>query len=49
MADLLQNIACLAWLILSVIVFVGIKKWNKRFSELYEELKNQIEEDADNG
>ena len=49
MADLLQNIACSAWLVLAVIVFVGMKKWNKRFADLYEELKKQIEDGADNG
>lgn len=47
MADLLQNITCLAWLMLAVMAFIGMRKWNKSFSELYEELKKQIEEGAD--
>lgn len=48
MADLLQIITSLAWLILCVMVFVRMRKWDKKFSCLYEELNAQIEEDADN-
>lgn len=44
MANLLENIACLLWIVLAVIVFIHLKKWNKNFSELYDELKRQIED-----
>lgn len=43
LADLLTNIAATAWLILSMYTFFSMRKWNKRFSELYEELKWEIE------
>ena len=49
MADLLQIITYLAWLILCVMAFVMLRKWNQNFYCLYEELKAQIEEDDDNG
>lgn len=44
MADLLENIACSLWIVLAVIGFINLKKWNKNFSELYDELKRQIED-----
>ena len=49
MADIFQNFVCLTWLALAIIVFVGLKRWNRRFSDLYEEMKKQIEDGGDNG
>ena len=45
MAELMTNIAASAWLFLAVIAFVRLHKWNKRFSEMYEELKHKISEE----
>ena len=39
MENLLQNIASGLWIVLGVDCFFGLRKWNKRFSELYDELK----------
>ncbi len=47
MAEILQNIAYAAWLVLAALVFVGLRRWNRRFSDLYDELKEQIEEEQD--
>lgn len=44
MADILQLTASLLWLALAIIVFVLLRQWNKKFGELYEELRKQIEE-----
>ena len=48
MANIMQNIASIVWLILAVVVFVRLKQWDKQFSELYDELKKEIQSD-DNG
>lgn len=44
MENLLQNIACGLWIALGVYYFFGLKKWNKRFSDLYDELKHETGE-----
>lgn len=43
MENLLQNIASGLWIVLGVYCFFGLRKWNKRFSELYDELKWEVE------
>jgi hypothetical protein len=43
MSSLLQDIACTLWIMLGVYCFFGARKWNKRFSELYDELKWEVE------
>ena len=43
MENLLQNIASGLWIVLGVYCFFGLRKWNKRFSELYNKLKEEIE------
>ena len=43
MENLLQNIASGLWIVLGVYCFFGLRKWNKRFSELYDELKREVE------
>ena len=43
MGNLLQNIASGLWIVLGVYCFFGLRKWNKRFSELYDELKGDVE------
>jgi len=44
MADLAQNIASFMWIALCVVVFYRLKKWDKQFSDLYKELRREIEE-----
>lgn len=39
MENLLQNIASGLWIVLGVYCFFGLRKWNKRFSELYDDVK----------
>ena len=43
MENLLQNFASGLWIVLGVYCFFGLRKWNKRFSELYDELKWEVE------
>ena len=43
MENLLQNIASGLWIVLGVYCFFGLRMWNKRFSELYDELKREVE------
>lgn len=40
----MSNLASVVWLILAVILFIDIKKWNKKFGELYDELQKDIDE-----
>lgn len=44
MSVILENVASGLWIVLAIIMFFGIKKWNKRFSELYDELQKDIKE-----
>lgn len=44
MATILQNIASGLWVVLGVYCFFGLRKWNKRFGELYDELKRSVEQ-----
>lgn len=43
MENLLQNFASGLWIVLGVYCFFRLRKWNKRFSELYDELKEEVE------
>ena len=43
MANLLQNIASGLWIVLGVYSFFVLRMWNKRFSDLYDELKWEVE------
>ena len=43
MENLLQNIASGLWIVLGVYCFFGLRKWNKWFGELYDELKREVE------
>lgn len=42
MSVILENVASGLWIVLAIILFFDIKKWNKRFSELYDELQKDI-------
>ena len=48
MAEVLKLIAAIEWIALGVLVLHGVKKWNKRFSDMYDDLRKEIEE-MDNG
>lgn len=45
MENLLQDIASGLWIVLCVYCFLCLRMWNKRFSELYGELKEEISDD----
>ncbi len=44
MTETLKTIVLIEWGIVGVLFFNGIRKWNKRLSDLLEELKEQDEE-----
>lgn len=43
MENLLQDIASGLWIVIGIQFFVWLRKWNKRFSELYDDLKKGME------
>lgn len=43
MENLLQNIASALWIVIGIQVLVWLKHWSKKFSELYDELKWEVE------
>ena len=45
MGDILQLVASMEWIALGIIFFVKLRKWNKRFSELHDELLKTIREE----
>ena len=47
MADLMQFIASITWLALAAVTFLRLRQWNKKFSEMYDELKREIEGEDD--
>ncbi len=44
MSEWITMIAELLWIALGIIFFIGMRRWNKRFSTLYDELEEQIKE-----
>ena len=45
MSETFQTIAALMWIVLSIVTFIDICKWNKKFSDLYESMKSQLDEE----
>lgn len=45
MENLLQDIASVLWIVIGIQVLVRLKHWNKKFSELYDELKEGMKDD----
>ena len=43
----MSDIAGIIWIALAVYVFCGVRKWNKRFAELLDELKEEQNETTD--
>lgn len=44
MADVLEIIAAIEWIVAGVAVFVCLRKWNKRFSDIYSLYKKELED-----
>lgn len=44
---ILENVAALAWLVLAVVTAIRIRKWDRAFSEMLEELKQEHEEEKE--
>lgn len=42
MAELLELVDAILWLLLVLILFRDLRKWNKRFQELYDELEREV-------
>lgn len=47
MADTMQLISSLVWLVLALLVFRRLMAWDKKFSDLYDELHREICERTD--
>lgn len=43
MADILTIIAAVEWMALGLLVLWKLKKWNKAFQDLYDDLKEDME------
>lgn len=43
MDNLMQNIASALWVVIGIQALVWLKHWNKKFSDLYDELKGDVE------
>ena len=43
MADILEIIAAVEWMALGLLVLWKLKDWNKKFQELYDDLKEDVE------
>lgn len=47
MPEIVQAVASIEWIILGAIVFVKLRGWNRRLSELHEKMKADIEKWGD--
>lgn len=43
MENLMQNIASALWIVIGIQVLVWLKRWSKKFSDLYDKLKEEVE------
>ena len=43
MAETMQLIAGIEWMVLGIIVYWRLKQWDRRFSDLHKELKEDME------
>lgn len=39
----MENLTSGLWIVLGVYCFRGLRKWDKQFNELYDELKEEME------
>lgn len=44
MENLLQNIASGLWIVIGIQALVWLKHWNKKFSDLYDGLKEEMKD-----
>lgn len=42
MAGIIEIVAAVAWLALAIATAMDLRKWNRRFSELYDKLKENL-------
>ena len=42
MDNFLQNLASALWIVIGIQTLVWLKHWNKKFSDLYDELKEEM-------
>lgn len=42
MENLLQDLASALWIVIGIQFIVWLKNWNKKFSDLYDELKQEV-------
>lgn len=45
MVDLLEGIDAVFWLVLVLLCFKDLRRWNRRFQELYDELKERVSDE----
>lgn len=45
MSDIMTLIAAIEWIAVGIVCFIGLRRWNKRFAALYDELKKMVEEE----
>ena len=43
MSDILTTIAAVEWIIVDCLFLWRLRHWNRRFSELYDELRKEID------
>lgn len=43
MSDILTSIAAIEWIVAGGLVLWRLRHWNRRFSELYDELRKEID------
>ena len=43
MSDILTTIAAVEWIVVSCLFLWRLHHWNRRFSELYDELRKEID------
>lgn len=42
MAGIIEIVAAVAWFMLAIVTAMDLRKWNRRFSELYDKLKEDL-------
>ena len=44
MAGIIEIVAATAWLVLAIATAVNLREWNRKFSELYDTLKEDLKD-----
>jgi len=45
MAGIIEIVAATAWLVVAIETAVNLRKWNRKFSELYDTLKEALKDE----